>query len=103
MQGELLVTPQALKTTSNSFGQSNRTVNSTMNSMMQKVTSLRSAFEGDAASAYIQQFSRLQEDMSKVNKKIAEHVQDLQDMATNFEKSENKNVQANRALKTNYI
>lgn len=103
MQGELLVTPQALKTTSTSFGQSNRTVNSTTSSMMQKVNSLKSAFEGDAASAYIQQFSRLQEDMDQINKKIAEHVQDLQEMATNFEKSENKNVQANRSLKTNYI
>ena len=103
MQGELSITPQVLKTTSTSFGQSNRTVNSTMSTMMQKVTSLRSAFEGDAASAYIQQFSRLQEDMNQVNKKIAEHVQDLQEMATNYEKSESKNVQANRSLKTDYI
>ncbi len=103
MQGELLVTPQALKNTSSSFGRSNQTVNSTMNSMMQKVNSLKSVFEGEAASAYIQQFARLQEDMNQINKKIAEHVQDLQEMASNFEKSESKNVQANQSLKTNYI
>ena len=41
--------------------------------------------------------------MNQVNKKIAEHVQDLQEMATNYEKSESKNVQANRSLKTDYI
>lgn len=103
MQGELLVTPQVLKSTSSSFGQSNRTVNSTMDSMMRQVNSLRSAFEGDAASAYIQQFSRLQQDMCQMKRKIDEHVKDLQEMAANYEKSENKNVQANRRLKTDYI
>ncbi len=103
MQGELMVTPQVLKNTSNSFNASNRAVNTTMNSMMEKVKALRSAFEGDAASAYIQQFMRLQEDMNQINRKIAEHVQDLQEMATNYERSEQKNVQANRGLKTDYI
>lgn len=103
MQGELLVTPQVLKNTSNSFEQSNRSVKSTTSSMMQKVNSLRSAFEGDAANAYIQQFNRLQEDMSQISSKITEHVKDLQEMATNYERSENRNVQANRSLKTNYI
>ncbi len=103
MQGELLVTPQVLKNTSSSFGQSNRSISSTTSSMMQKVNSLRNVFEGDAASAYIQQFSRLQEDMTQISKKISEHVQDLQDMATNYEKSENQNVTKNKSLKTNYI
>lgn len=103
MQGELLVTPQVLKNTSNSFGQSNRTLKSTTDTMMQKVNSLKSAFEGDAANAYIQQFNRLQEDMTQISKKIAEHVKDLQDMATNYDKSEQKNTQANRSLKTDYI
>ncbi len=103
MQGELLVTPQVLKTTSSSFDQSNKTVNSTTSSMMQKVNSLRSAFEGDAANAYIQRFNQLQEDMTQINKKISEHVKDLQDMAANYERSEKKNVQSNQSLKTNYI
>ena len=103
MQGELLVTPQVLKNTSSSFGQSNRSISSTTSSMMQKVNSLRNVFEGDAASAYIQQFSRLQEDMTQISKKISEHVQDLQEMATNYEKSENQNVTKNKSLKTNYI
>lgn len=103
MQGELLVTPQVLKNTSTSFNQSNRTVNSTTSSMMQKVNSLRSAFEGDAANAYILRFNKLQEDMNQINKKISEHVKDLQDMATNYERSEKKNVQSNQSLKTDYI
>ncbi len=103
MTGELLVTPQVLKNTSMSFGQSNRTVHTTMDSMMQQVNSLRSAFEGDAANAYYQQFSRLQDDMERINKKITEHVKDLQDMATNYERSERKNTQTNRGLRTNYL
>ncbi len=103
MQGELLVTPQVLKNTSNSFEQSNRSVKSTTDTMMQKVNSLKSAFEGDAANAYIQQFSRLQDDMNQISKKISEHVKDLQDMASNYEKSEQRNVQSNRSLKTDYI
>ena len=53
MQDELMVTPQELKNTAGSFEQSSRTVKSTTDAMMTKVNSLKSAFEGDAATAYI--------------------------------------------------
>ena len=103
MQGELLVSPQVLKSTASSFGQSNRTLKSTTDSMMQKVNSLKGVFEGDAANVYIQQFNSLQEDMSRISKKISDHVKDLENMAANYEKAEQKNIQTNKSLKTNYI
>lgn len=103
MQDELMVTPQELKNTAGSFEQSSRTVKSTTDAMMAKVNSLKSAFEGDAATAYIQQFGRLQEDMNQIGRKIAEHVKDLQEIASNFEGSELKNVQSNKSLRTDYI
>jgi len=103
MQGTLLVTPQQLKTTSSTFSQRGRSVTSITDSMMQKVRGMRHAFEGEAGNTYINRFERLQEDMRQINNKIQEHVTDLNDMATNYERTENANTQANAALRSDYI
>ena len=103
MNGELLVTPQELKNTATKFQSTNQTVKNLTDQMMQKVKSLRSSFEGDAANAYIKKFEALQEDMTQIHNKIKEHVDDLNEMATNYERAESTNVQTNNALKTDYI
>lgn len=103
MNGELLVTPQELKNTASSFANTNNKVKSITEQMMQKVRSLRSSFEGDAANAYIRKFEALQEDMNQIYNKIKEHVEDLNEMATNYERAESSNVQSNQSLKTDYI
>ncbi len=103
MNGELLVTPQELKNTANNFKTINGRVKSITDQMMQKVKSLRTSFEGDAANAYIRKFEALQEDMRQIYNKINEHVEDLNEMATNYERAESTNVQTNSALKTDYI
>lgn len=103
MNGELLVTPQELKNTANKFQSTNQKVKNITDQMMQKVKSLRSSFEGDAANAYIKKFEALQEDMTQIYNKIKEHVDDLNEMATNYERAESTNVQTNNALKTDYI
>ena len=103
MEGTLLVTPQQLKSTASSFGQRGNSVKSITNSMMEKVKGMKSAFEGEAGTAYINKFVNLQEDMTQINNKIQEHVTDLNDMASNYEKTESSNTQANAALNSNYI
>lgn len=103
MNGELLVTPQELKNTANKFQSTNQKVKSITDQMMQKVKALRSSFEGEAANAYIRKFEALQEDMTQIYNKIKEHVEDLNEMATNYERAESTNVQTNSSLKTDYI
>lgn len=103
MQGTLLVEPRQLRTTSASFANRGRTVISITSEMMAKVRGMRCAFEGDAGTGYINKFAALQEDMNQINRKIQEHVTDLNDMAVNYERAENKNVQRNTALKSDYI
>jgi len=103
MQGTLLVTPQQLKNTATSFSGRARTVTSITSSMLSKVKGMRSAFEGDAGNTYIRKFEGLQEDMNQINRKIQEHVTDLNDMADNYSKAEDNNIQANTTLHSDYI
>lgn len=103
MEGTLLVTPQQLKITSTSFANRGKTITSLTSTMMQKVNGMKTVFEGEAGSAYINTFSKLQEDMNQINNKIQEHVTDLNDMATNYEQTEDSNTQANAALQSDYI
>ncbi|MCX4267226.1 MAG: WXG100 family type VII secretion target [Lachnospiraceae bacterium] len=103
MQGTLLVDPRQLKTTSSSFSSRGKSVTSITSTMMSKVRSMRCAFEGEAGNAYINTFSKLQEDMNQINNKIQEHVTDLNDMADNYSRTEDLNVRENTALKSDYI
>lgn len=103
MEGTLLVNPQQLKNTANSFSSRAQSVNRITVDMMNKVRSMKSAFDGEAGSKYINQFNKLQEDMNQIQRKIKEHVEDLNQMASNYESTENQNIQTNVALQTNYI
>ena len=103
MEGTLLVTPQELKNTSNSFANRGKSVMTITSSMMDIVKSLNSVFEGEAASAYINNFTKLQDDMNQINNKIQEHVTDLIEMADNYERAETTNTQGNTALQSDYI
>ena len=103
MEGTLLVAPQQLKNTANSFSNRANTIRSLTQEMMTKVRGMSAVFEGEAGNTYINQFSKLQEDMNKIQNKIKEHVEDLYEMSTNFETTETQNIQENAALQSNYI
>ena len=103
MEGKLLVDPQQLKNTATSFGNRSKTIVSLTQNMMTLVRGLNSAYTGEAATAYINTFSKLEEDMTQINNKIQEHVTDLNDMATGYEKTHTALTQENAALKSDYI
>lgn len=103
MEGTLLVTPQELKNTANSFGNRSKTIKSITSSMMSTVKSLSNVYEGEAASAYINTFSNLEEDMRQIDNKIQEHVTDLNEMAANYISVEDTATQGNSALNSDYI
>lgn len=103
MEGTLLVTPQELKNTANSFGNRSKTIKSITFSMMSTVKSLSNVYEGEAASAYINTFSNLEEDMRQIDNRIQEHVTDLNEMAANYISVEDTATQGNSALNSDYI
>lgn len=103
MTGELLVTPQELKNTASNFMNSGNSVKTTTQAMMDLVRGLKSVYEGEAANAYVQQFEKLDVDMQKIHNKIKEHVDDLNEMATLYERTETTATTENTALSSNII
>lgn len=100
MEGTLRVTPAELQRTATSFGARGKTIASTTESMMELVTNLSSIWEGDASAAYIKTFGGLQDDILKINAKIQEHVNDLNEIAQNFIREEDDITASSSALPT---
>lgn len=93
MEGIIKVTPQELISTANEFNTTGGQVKSITDSMMTLVDSLKGIHEGDAATAYNTKFHALQDDMDKMYRMIQEHVKDLNEMAQNYIRGEDINVQ----------
>lgn len=103
MEGQLKVNPQDLINASNDFSSRGQTVNSLTQEMLSLVSSLSSVWEGDAAGAYTRKFSELSGDITQINNKIKEHVEDLQEMAQRYQAAEEANTEANTAMSSNLI
>ena len=103
ISGNLKVTPLKLKNASQQFQQSDSTVNSLTQNMMDIVNQLQPTWAGEAATGYYNKLKGLQGDMTKLHKMINEHVNDLVEMANVYERAEAANVQAASALKINEI
>jgi len=103
MEGQLLVTPEELQKTAGEFSAEGSTVKGITSEMMNLVTELTSTYEGDAATAFLTKFKALQEDMNQIDAKIQEHVNDLNEMAANYQTAENTLTEQNSALQSDYI
>lgn len=88
MEGTLLVTPAELKTTASTFQGKAGEVKSLNDEMISKVNALSGSWTGDASTAYKGKFSSLQASMDKINRMIMEHVNDLNNMADEYERAE---------------
>ena len=60
-------------------------------------------WSGDAATAYTKKFKGLQNDIDRMIKMVNEHVKDLNDMAAEYEKTENANEALANALSSDVI
>lgn len=103
MEGTLLVTPEELKSTASEFSADGTSVKSITSEMMNLINELASNYEGDAATAYINNFKKLQDDMNQIDQKIQEHVSDLNEMADNYQRTESMLTEQNAAVNNNYI
>ena len=101
---ELKVTPSQLKSKASEFkGKANK-VRATTNKMVTEMKSSNGATgSGEAAEAYKKQFSKLENDMNDMFKMITEYSTDLEDIANEYQKTEQANGQIAQALATDVI
>ena len=101
MNGTLKVEPARLKAASAQFASTSSQIKSATSTMTQIITSLSGAvWSGDAASQYMNKFNGLQDEIQKIDRMIQEHVQDLNEMATQYEAAESAATQTASALQT---
>lgn len=104
MDGIIRVTPAELKSASGNLKGIGDEIKNLTSTMTQTVSSISGqVWSGEAANAYKNKFSGLQNDINKMMNMINEHVQDLNDMATQYETAENANVQASNSLHADFI
>ena len=103
MEGSLLVTPEKLIETSSEFSTCMSQVQNLTSSMMEQVRSMSSFWEGEAATAYLNKFNELEDDIQRVHTMIQEHVTDLNEMASIYQKAESKSQEISGALSGNVL
>ncbi len=104
MTGTLKVDPAKLKSAASSFESTGRQIQRLTASMTQSVNQMTgNVWSGDAASAYKKKFDSLQDDINRMIRMINEHVADLKQMASEYEKSETQNQNLVNSLKSDVI
>ncbi len=89
MTGTMKVEPAKLKSAASEFSSTSAQIKNATNSMVQTISALSgSVWSGEAASAYTNKFNGLNDEMQKIDKMIQEHVTDLNDMASSYERAE---------------
>lgn len=92
MNGVLNVSTDKLTSTAASFQSTGSTVNNLTQQMTGIVTSLSGQiWSGSAATQYVAKFNGLQDDIGRMIAMINEHVEDLQQMAADYESVESAN------------
>lgn len=98
------VTPEKLKATAISFGDTGQKVKRTTSDMLQLVRGIsNSIWSGEASSSFITKFNGLETDINKMCKMIEEEAQHLTSIAQEYQIAEAQNKQAADALKNRVI
>lgn len=103
MEGILKVAPEKLMEASAEFSAAGNTIRSLTEEMLQAVGGLKGVWQGEAASMYGSRFEMLRTDMEKLHRIIREHVDDLQEMARQYQTAETANVEAGSSMAVNVI
>lgn len=98
MEGTLRVTPEQLESAASEFSNKATTVGTLTSNMMELVTGLSSAWEGEAATAYTSRFNQLEDDIQKMIAMVQEHSNDLIEMAQVYREAETANTEEAEAL-----
>ena len=98
MDGRILVTTELLRSTATEFENAMTQIQSITTMMVDTANGLNAKWQGDAATAYIEKFKMLEDDIQKLARMVNDHVTNLNQMATNDENTETKNIDAPSAL-----
>jgi WXG100 family type VII secretion target len=102
--GILRVSPEKLQATASSFESIGSNVSNLTQQMTALVTGLSGQiWSGEAATAYVNKFNGLQDDMDRIYKMIKEHSDDLISMAEQFINAENTNAEMANSLSSDVI
>lgn len=88
MDNKLLVTPEELNTAANGFEGQATQVKALHDEMLKKVDGLSSVWTGTAGENYRKKFKALQKAMDTIFRMIKEHVDDLKEMAEQYQGAE---------------
>lgn len=94
MVGILKVTPEQLIASAGSFEQTGSSISSITSQMVSLVESLSSVWGGEAATAYMNKFSHLNDDIQKLTNMVIEHSTDLKEMASIYQQAERASEEA---------
>lgn len=104
MTGTLKVDTAKLTGTASQFQGTGNQIKNLTTQMTTLVTGLSGeVWSGDAATAYVNKFKGLQDDINRMVAMVNEHVTDLQAMAQEYAKAESANVTAANALSSDVI
>lgn len=101
--GTLKVTPDKLKSTAAEFKNQSTKIRTLTQNMISLVNGMSSIWQGEAQQQYVSKFKSLDGDMAQMVLLINEHVDDLNAMADNYNKSETDNTSTATGLENNYI
>ena len=98
MDGILKITPAALRAKSGEFDQNRAIIRGLIEQMNSKIGGIASVWQGDASTAYQSSYNGLKDDIDRLDRMIAEHVRDLNEMADVYTKAETAVENVNQAL-----
>ncbi|BAL00621.1 hypothetical protein OBV_34220 [Oscillibacter valericigenes Sjm18-20] len=88
MEGKINVATEKLRSTATEFGTQGQQIRNLTAEMINIVNTLSTTWTGEAAQAYHDKFVKLDDDITRMNNMIQEHVTDLNNMADAYEKGE---------------
>lgn len=103
MEGILKVTPEKLIQAAGDFSAIGTQMKNLMGEMLSLVRGLSAGWLGEAAVAYGNKFDSLQPDMEKLYRMVQEHVQDLQEMAGQYQAAESGNTDKGSSMQSQVV
>lgn len=101
--GILKVTPEKLNQAAAEFSTSGKNINAMTMEMMSIIESLKSIWQGNAATEYSGRFAGLRDDIERINRIIEEHVNDLNMMALEYQNAEDASVEESSKLLSDIV